>query len=138
MICSLLRCSPKVAVLNCLKQKLMLHRIFLLLFCAFSATFLTYAGNGETTYEAIIMFPSAPNPTSDKCLIRTYLPDSDPNSSIRILDKDSTMIKEIPLAGQIGISSTPINVEDWKAGTYLYQLFYKGEARKTLSFVVKH
>jgi|GEM_PF-3554862 hypothetical protein len=115
----------------------MLQRIFLLLFCAFSGTFLTYAGS-ENTYEAIIMFPSAPNPTSGKCLIRTYLPDSDPNSSIRILDKDSTMMKEIPLAGEAGISSTPLNVADWKAGTYLYQLFYKGEARKTLSFVVTH
>jgi len=116
----------------------MFKKIFLLLFSAISGTFLTYGGNGDNTYEAIIMFPSAPNPTSDKCLIRTYLPDSDPNSSIRILDKDSTMIKEIPLAGEAGISSTPINVADWKAGTYLYQLFYKGEARKTLSFVVKH
>ena len=116
----------------------MFQRILLLLFCAFSVTILTYAGNGEGGYDAIIMYPSAPNPTIGKCLIRTYLPESDPNSSIRILDKDSTMIKEIPLAGEVGISSTPINVSDWKAGTYLYQLFYKGEARKTLSFVVTH
>lgn len=100
-----------------------------------------YAGDGDapaSVYGAIIMFPSAPNPTADKCLIRTYLPDSDPNSSIRILDKDSTLIKEIPLAGQIGITSTPLNVADWKEGNYLYQLFYKGEARTTMSFIVKH
>ena len=100
-----------------------------------------YAGDGDgstSTYGAIIMFPSAPNPTADKCLIRTYLPDSDPNSSIRILKSDSTLVKEIPLAGQVGISSTPLNVSDWKEGTYLYQLFYKGEARSTLPFVVKH
>jgi len=98
-----------------------------------------YAGTGNTaTYGAIIIFPSTPNPTDDKCLIRTYLPESDPNSSIRILDKDSTLIKEISLNGEFGINSTPINVSGWRAGTYLYQLFYKGEARKTLSFEVKH
>jgi hypothetical protein len=126
--------------MNYTKLQAMLPRIYLLVFCAFLAAFCAaQVGAGETNiYGAIIMFPSAPNPTTDKCLIRTYLPDSDPNSSIRILDKDSTMIKEIPLAGQVGISSTPINVEDWKAGTYLYQLFYKGEARSTKSFVVKH
>ena len=117
----------------------MLPKIYLFLICSFlTLASFAQAPLGENLYGAILMFPSAPNPTSDKCLIRTYLPDSDPNSSIRILDKDSTMIKEIPLAGQIGIGSTPLNVEDWKPGTYLYQLFYKGEARKTLPFVVKH
>jgi len=118
----------------------MLSRILPILICVSLSTFsFLYAGDGNAnTYGAIIMFPSAPNPTSDKCLIRTYLPDSDPNSSIRILDKDSTLVKEIPIAGEIGISSTPLNVSDWKEGTYLYQLFYKGETRSTKSFVVKH
>ena len=116
----------------------MFARLSLLCFCILSAGFLTFAGTGDNIFQAIILFPGAPSPTSDKCLIRTYLPDSDPNSSLRILDKDSTLVKEIPLAGQIGISSTPINVEDWKAGTYLYQLFYKGETRSTGSFIVKH
>lgn len=122
------------------KLILMARRIFMLLLCAFSSGFpVIYAGTGNAAgYQAIILFQSAPNPTEDKCLIRTYLPESDPNSSIRILDKDSTLVKEIALAGEVGISSTPLNVSDWKAGTYLYQLFYKGEARSTLSFVVKH
>ena len=120
-------------------QKLMLPKIYRLLICALLGTIsVAYAGTGETTFQAIILFPGAPSPTADKCLIRTYLPDSDPNSSLRILSKDSTVIKEIPLGGEVGISSTPINVSDWPNGTYLYQLFYKGEARKTLSFVVKH
>ena len=110
---------------------------------AYLITFLVMAGSftllcAEGGYDAIILFKSAPNPTGDKCLIRTYLPELDANSSIRILDKDSTLVKEIPLTGEVGISSTPINVSDWNAGTYFYQLFYKGEARSTYSFVVKH
>jgi len=98
------------------------------------------AGNGTTgpVDEVVILFPGAPSPTSDKCLIRFYLPESDPNSSIRILSKDSTLIKEINLNGEFGVNSLPINVSDWNAGIYLYQLFYKGEAKKTLSFEVKH
>ncbi len=111
-----------------------------LLVCAviMGSLFVVKAGNSTTGYDAIILFQSAPNPTVDKCLIRTYLPESDPNSSLRILNSDSTLLKEIPLNGEVGITSTPLNVTDWKAGTYFYQLFYKGETRSTLSFVVKH
>lgn len=89
-------------------------------------------------YGSITMFPSAPNPCSDKCLIRTYLPENDPFASIRILTADSTVVKEIPLGTEIGISSAPLNVSEMKEGNYLYQLFYKGEVRQTLGFVVKH
>jgi hypothetical protein len=96
------------------------------------------AEGGTPAYSAIILYQGAPNPTPDKCLIRTYLPESDPNSSLRILNSDSSLFKEIPLAGQVGITSTPIDASDWKAGTYLYQLFYKGETRSTMSFTVKH
>jgi hypothetical protein len=125
--------------MNHQKPKFMLPKIYLLLVCAMLGTIsLGYAGTGDNVYQAIILFPGAPNPTADKCLIRAYLPDSDPNSSLRILRQDSTLIKEIPLSGEIGISSIPINVSDWANGTYLYQLFYKGEARKTLPLVVKH
>jgi hypothetical protein len=115
-------------------------RKYILLFFVFAGSlYFVYGGDGNTPiYGAIILFQSAPNPTPDKCLIRTYLPESDPNSSLRILNRDSTLVKEIPLAGQIGISSTPIDVSDWKSGIYLYQLFYKGETRSTLSFSVKH
>ena len=118
----------------------MVLRTYTFLFFAFIAGLsMVYGGDGNVQpYGAIILFQSAPNPTPDKCLIRTYLPESDPNSSLRILDKDSTLVKEIPLAGEVGITSTPLNVSDWKAGTYLYQLFYKGETRSTLSFSVKH
>lgn len=130
----------KAVELNYPKPEFMFPRIYVLLFGVFLGAFsLLYAGNETTgTYGAIIMFPGAPNPTAGKCLIRTYLPDSDPNSSLRILDKDSTLIKEIPLAGEVGISSIPLNVSAWKDGTYLYQLFYKGEARATMPLVVKH
>ena len=124
-----------------LKYKAMTPKIYTLLASAlFSCALLSYAGNGtiQPTFEAIILFQSAPNPTTDKCLIRTYLPDNDPNASIRILYKDSTLFKEIPLSGDVGICSTPLYVTDWKADTYLYQLFYHGETRSTLSFVVKH
>ena len=120
---------------------MMTPKIYTLLVCGFfSSMSLIYAGNGTTqpTFEAIILFQSAPNPTTDKCLIRTYLPDNDPNASIRILYKDSTLFKEIPLSGEVGICSTPLYVTDWKPDTYLYQLFYHGETRSTLSFVVKH
>ena len=122
------------------KPEVMLRRIYLLLIGTFLGTFsMLYAGNENTSPStAMILFPGAPNPTSDKCLIRTYLPESDPNSSLRILNRDSTLVKEIPLSGEVGISSIPLNVSDWKAGTYLYQLFYKGEARSTLPLVVKH
>ena len=112
-------------------------RIYTLLFFAFLSN-LTTVYAGAQGYNAVILFPSAPNPTEDKCLIRTYLPENDPNSSLRILDKDSTLFKEIPLSGVVGITSTPINVSDWKAGVYFYQLFYKGETRSTLSLTVKH
>ena len=113
---------------------------FLFFFCFVAGLTMLKAGNGTTgpTMENIILFPGAPSPTTDKCLIRTYLPESDPNASLRILNKDSTLFKEISLNGEFGVNSTPINVSDWQAGVYLYQLFYKGEARKTLSFEVKH
>ena len=114
----------------------MTPKLYFITFLAIAGSItMLYAGTG---YDSIILFKSAPNPTEDKCLIRTYLPEVDPNSSIRILYRDSTLFKEIPLTGEVGISSTPINVSDWKAGTYLYQLFYKGEARSTYSFVVRH
>jgi hypothetical protein len=111
----------------------------LALFALASSLYFVYAGDGGVpAYGAIILFQGAPSPTPDKCLIRTYLPESDPNSSLRILRNDSTLFKEIPLAGLVGITSTPLDVSDWQAGTYLYQLFYKGETRSTLSFMVKH
>jgi hypothetical protein len=118
----------------------MAPKVYALLFFAFISNLpAVYAVDGpQATFEAIIMFPSAPNPTSDKCLIRTYLPDNDPNASIRILYKDSTLFKEISLASVVGICSTPLNVTDWKADTFLYQLFYHGETKSTRSFVVKH
>lgn len=95
-------------------------------------------GKGNPPYEAIIIYPSAPNPCSDKCLIRFYIPENDPYASIRILSAgDSTLIKELPLASDVGIGSEPVNCSDLKPGNYLYQFFYKGETRKTLSFTVK-
>jgi hypothetical protein len=120
---------------------MMAPKVYALLFFAFMSSLAeVYAGGNDTPaiFEAIIMFPSAPNPTSEKCLIRTYLPDNDPNASIRILYKDSTLFKEISLAGTVGICSTPLIVSDWKADTFLYQLFYHGETKMTRSFVVKH
>ena len=117
-------------------------KIYILLFWGLLVSLPTaYGGNDTPTpgiFEAIIMYPSAPNPTGDKCLIRTYLPDNDPNASIRILYKDSTLYKEIPLSTAVGICSTPLIVTDWKPDTYLYQLFYHGETKSTKSFVVKH
>jgi hypothetical protein len=89
-------------------------------------------------YGSITIFPSAPNPCSDKCLIRTYLPENDPFASVRILTADSSLVKEISLATETGISSAPLNVAEMKDGNYLYQLFYKGEVRQTAGFVVKH
>jgi hypothetical protein len=125
--------------MNLQNLKLMHPKIYLLFLITFLSTFsAVFAGPGDNVSQAIILFPGAPNPTPDKCLIRTYLPETDPNASLRILSKDSTVIKEIPLGTEVGISSTPINVSDWANGTYLYQLFYKGEARKTLPLVVKH
>ena len=112
----------------------------LLFFAIAGSLYFAYGGDGNTPspYGSIILFQGAPNPTPDKCLIRTYLPENDPNSSLRILNGDSSLFKEIPLSGQVGITSTPLDVSDWKAGTYLYQLFYKGETRSTMSFSVKH
>jgi hypothetical protein len=95
-------------------------------------------GPDRRPYEVISMFPGAPNPCDSKILIRSYLPENDPFSSIRILSADSTLVKEISLAYETGISSTPIWVGDWKAGTYIYQLFYKGETKYTGTLVVKH
>ena len=117
-----------------------IKKYILLFFAVAGSLYFAFGGDGNTpsTYGAIILFPGAPNPTPDKCLIRTYLPESDPNSSLRILNSDSSLYKEIPLAGQVGITSTPLDVSDWKSGTYLYQLFYKGETRSTRSFAVKH
>ena len=118
----------------------MAPKVYVILLFAFISNLpVVYAADGpQAPFEAIIMFPSAPNPTSDKCLIRTYLPDSDPNASIRILHKDSTLYREISLSGSVGICSTPLIVTDWKADTFLYQLFYHGETKMTRSFVVKH
>ncbi|MDB5283210.1 MAG: hypothetical protein JWO06_2285, partial [Bacteroidota bacterium] len=86
----------------------------------------------------VILFPSAPNPTEGKCLIRFYIPESDPTASIRILNGDSTFNRDISLLGQTGINSAVLNVSDWKDGNYIYQLFYKGELRSSRSMVVKH
>ncbi len=122
------------------KLNTMRSKLFLLITCTFLSVCSVLRAGNETTgrVSSIILFPGAPNPATDRCLIRTYLPESDPNSSLRILNTDSTVVKEIPLSGEVGISSIPLNVSDWKAGKYLYQLFYKGEARSTLPLVVKH
>jgi hypothetical protein len=97
------------------------------------------ADGGGGIFEAVILFQNTPNPTADKTLIRTYLPDSDPAASIRILGTDSTtMVKEISIGGLVGISSTPLDVSDWKDGTYTYQLFYKGDVHGSHTLIVKH
>ena len=83
-------------------------------------------------------FPAHPIHVRISALSVPYLPENDPFASIRILTADSTVVKEIPLGTEIGISSAPLNVSEMKEGNYLYQLFYKGEVRQTLGFVVKH
>ncbi|HWB62944.1 MAG TPA: hypothetical protein VG603_05480 [Chitinophagales bacterium] len=119
-----------------MKNKLML--VALLLVIGISFSFGQSAPDKKPAYDSIILFPCGPNPADTKCLIRTYLPENDPFSSIRILGSDSTLVTEISLAKETGISSVPLNVSDWKEGSYYYQLFYKGETRQTLPLKVKH
>lgn len=98
----------------------------------------TDAAGGRIPQESIIMFASAPNPAETKCQIRLYLPEGDPTAGIRILNMDSTLAKDISLIGISGINSEIIDVNDLKDGSYIYQLYYKGEMRSSKVMAVKH
>ena len=95
-------------------------------------------GDDRVPSSATLMYPAAPDPAEEKCLVRMYLPENDPNGSLRILNGDSTLVREISLNGVVGISSEVINVSGMQNGKYLFQLFYKGEAKITRPFAVKH
>ena len=118
-----------------MKQALLL---FLLLFITVINVRSASDGGDRVPSASVILWPSAPNPTEDKCLIRFYIPESDPTASIRILNSDSTFNRDISLLGLTGINSAVLNVTDMKDGNYIYQLYYKGELRNSRVFTVKH
>src|ERR1019366_112402 len=100
--------------------------LFFFLFTAVMAGHSASDGDRQP-FASVILWPCAPNPTEDKCLIRFYIPESDPTASIRILNSDSTFNRDISLLGLTGINSSVLYVSDMKAGNYIYQLYYKGE-----------
>ena len=111
--------------------------LFFLLFVSVASVRSASEGDRQPL-ASVILWPSAPNPTEDKCLIRFYVPESDPTASIRILNSDSTFNRDISLLGLTGINSSVLNVTDMKDGNYIYQLYYKGELRSSRVFTVKH
>ena len=111
--------KPKVLVL-----------LFVFLFSANSSIF-SSPGKDTKLNMNVVLFQGAPNPCNNKCLIRAYLPENDPYSSIRILNADSSLVREISMATETGISSAAFDVSDLQNGNYIYQLFYRGETRYT-------
>lgn len=61
--------------------------VFALLFLAVAGAYSKQGGEVQLN-QAIILFHGAPSPTDNKVLIRMYLPENDPSSTLRILDKD--------------------------------------------------
>jgi outer membrane protein OmpA-like peptidoglycan-associated protein len=93
------------------------------------------AGYSQNNQNAIL-FPATPNPADDHCLVRMYLPDSDPKAELRLLNKDNTVVKSIDLSDLKGIQSTTIILSDIARGKYVCQLVYKGIV--TQSIVIFH
>jgi hypothetical protein len=115
------------------------YLMFLFLFVVGLVLFVKSAPEGNRQpISSIIMYPAAPDPSEDKCLIRLYLPEGDPTAAIRILNSDSTLAKDISLSGYVGITSAVVQVSDMKSGTYIYQLYYKGELRNSRTLTIKH
>ena len=92
----------------------------------------SYAQNNQNA----ILFPATPNPADDHCLIRMYLPDSDPKAELRLLNTQNATVKTIDISNLKGIQSAVVPLSDVPRGKYICQLVYKGIT--TQSVVIYH
>lgn len=96
-------------------------------------TMFTATAFGQSA-AGVILFPATPDPATDKCLIRVYMPGADDKAELRILDKADNQVETISIAGNGGIQSGVVNLSALPMGTYTCQLYYKGEIVKSILF----
>ncbi len=104
----------------CLSKYKMKKRIYLL----FMLIGMADVGAFAQGTSGILLFPATPNPATDKCLVRMYLPKADDHAALRIVDRSGNVLREISLSRLVGIQSQIVQLADLPAGPLTCQLFY--------------
>lgn len=92
-------------------------------------------GNSEVTTDVASLEQNAPNPFSEKTVIKFYVPQNTVKALIKIYGLDGTEIKSIPVSVK-GFGQTEISGNSLSAGTYTYLLMVDGKVADTKQMIL--
>ena len=93
----------------------------------------TSALNTATSSSAKL-YQNAPNPFTERTVIRFSLPDDAINAYIYIFDLSGKMLRQIPINSSM--QSVTVNGSELSAGIYLYSLLIKGQEIDTKKMII--
>ena len=87
-----------------------------------------------TDMPRAILFQNAPNPFTERTVIKFELPDNTVNAFIYIFNMQGALVKQIPLKAQQ--ANITINGSELTAGMYLYSLIVNGQEVDTKRMIL--